>query len=109
MQSSPYAAITMSLKIFVTGFEMIRIVQWFANQVPLKSCAVAGINREHFVGTPAHATMIDDDIFSFKSSKSVITSTPIYHSCLALVPVTHAKAQIANNNIVSSKRNGIIC
>ena len=52
--------------------------------------------------------MVDDDIFSFESAKGVIAAAAVHFPGLALVFIAHAETEIANNDIIATKRHGII-
>ena len=90
MSAAPDTTKTMVFVILITGFKMIGIIERLRNYIPLKRGAVAGINGKNLIGTPAHAAMIYDDIFSSCATKCIIAAISIYHSSF-LVFISHTK------------------
>ena len=107
MTAAPDATETMLLKIGIASFEMIGIIQRLGNKVPLQRSTVAAIHRKTFIRTPADAAMIDDDMFFANAAKGIIMTTSIYFA-FVLKTVAHAKPEIAHNDIIATKTNGVI-
>src|SRR5688572_13990700 len=102
MFAAPDTTVPMVFIIFIARFKMIAIIQRFRNKVPLQCSAIAIINRKGFIGTPAYRAMIDDNVISPGSAKSVIASIAIDHTAL-LILIAHAKPQVADNDIITGQ------
>src|SRR4030095_3110199 len=105
--ATPYSTESMLFKILITCFKMIGIVKRFCYEVPLQGCAVTCINRNYFICTPAEGTMVNNDIVSSCSSKSIVSTSSIYHSRI-LVFIAHSKTQVPHDDIISTKTYRVI-
>src|SRR5688500_1895910 len=107
MATPPNTTKSMMLKVLIPCFRMIRIIQRFRDQVPLKSSAVTGIYRTCFIRTPTHGTAIDDALPMLEAAAWLVATAA--SSCSwKLVWVIPADTQMGANDVIAGRLDSVI-
>ena len=83
--------------ISMGSFAVNRLIEALGNDTPLHGKIDISIKRSAFIGTPADAAMVNDDVFTESASKSIGFNTFF---------IAHAKTQVSHDDIIGFNGNG---
>jgi hypothetical protein len=105
--AAPNAAVAMVLVVGIAGFEVVRVVERRADEVPLQRGAVTLVHRKSLVGAPAHRAVVDDEAVAAGAAKGIVAPGSVLEA-LVLVFVAHPKPDKAHNHVVSLDLHRVI-